>query len=100
FKFIKELRTTLNGVVCSTSSFVKNISNIKLNQDDYLASLDTQVLYTNITINKAIDITLKRLDEYKKLVTLPFTKTDIKDLLNFALKNNDFRKQCMFVYKT
>jgi hypothetical protein len=88
FKIIKELRTTLNGVMCNTSSFIKNINNIKLDQNDCLASLDIQDLYTNIPVNKAIDITLKRLIESKKLNNLPFTKTDIKDLLNLSLKNS------------
>ncbi|CAF1371595.1 unnamed protein product, partial [Rotaria sp. Silwood1] len=60
-------------------------------QDDYLASLDIQDLYTNIPVNKAIDITLKRLIESKKLDNLPLTKTDIKDLLNLSLKNNYFQ---------
>ena len=47
FKMIKDLRTTLDGVVCNTSKFVKNISNIQINYDDNLASLDIQDLYTN-----------------------------------------------------
>ncbi|CAF4356108.1 unnamed protein product [Rotaria sp. Silwood2] len=85
-----QLRTILNGVVCNTSKFVKNISNIKLDQDNHLASLDIQNLYTNIPVNKAIDITLKRVEESNKLKTLSFTKTDIKDLLNLALKNSYF----------
>ena len=58
FKIIKELRTTLTGVVCNTSNFIKSIADIKLNQDEHLASLDIQDLYNNIPINKAIDITL------------------------------------------
>ncbi|CAF1215941.1 unnamed protein product [Rotaria sordida] len=91
FRIIKELRTTLNGVVCNTSKFVKIISDVKLNQDEHLASLDIQDLYTNIPVSKAIDITLKRLDESKKLDNLPFTKTDIKELLNLALKNSYFQ---------
>ncbi|CAF4651371.1 unnamed protein product [Rotaria sp. Silwood2] len=91
YKIIKELRTTLSGVVCNTSTFVKNIADVKLNQDENLASLDIQDLYTNIPVNKAIDITLKRLDESKILDNLPFTKTDIKELLKLVLKNNYFQ---------
>ncbi|CAF4865100.1 unnamed protein product, partial [Rotaria magnacalcarata] len=91
FRIIKELRTTLSGVVCNTSNFIKIITDVKLNQDEHLASLDIQDLYTNIPVNKAIDITLKRLDESKKLDNLPFTKTDIKELLILALKNSYFQ---------
>jgi hypothetical protein len=91
FKYIKELRTTLKGVICNTSSFVNNISNIKLDQDDYLASLDIQDLYTNIPVNKAINITLERLIESKKLDNSPLTKTDIKRLLKLCLKNSYFQ---------
>ncbi|CAF5049984.1 unnamed protein product, partial [Rotaria sp. Silwood1] len=91
YNMIKELRTTLSGAIYNTSSFVRNISNIKLSQDDYLASLDIQDLYTNIPVNKAIDITLERLIECKKLESLPFTTTDIKDLLNLCLKNSYFQ---------
>ncbi|CAF4578159.1 unnamed protein product [Rotaria sp. Silwood2] len=91
FKIIKELRTTLNGVVCNTSNFIKNIRDVKLNQDEHLASLDIQDLYTNIPVNKAIDITLERIVESKKLDNLPFTKTDIKELLDLTLKNSYFQ---------
>ena len=91
FNIIKELRTTLEGVICNTSSFVKNIAKIKLDQDDHLASLDIQDLYTNIPVTKAIDIALERLIESKKLDTLPFTKTDVKNLLNVCLKNSYFQ---------
>ncbi|CAF3925006.1 unnamed protein product [Rotaria sp. Silwood1] len=87
FKIIKELTTTLSGVVCNTSNFVKGLADIELDQDDHVASLDIQDLYTNIPVNKAIDIALKRLDESKKLDNLPSTKTDIKDLF-LALKNS------------
>jgi hypothetical protein len=82
------LRTTLNGVICSTSNFVKNISNITLNQGDHLASLDIQDLYTNIPVDTAIDITLERLIENNKLDNLPFTKNDIKKLLTISLNNS------------
>ncbi|CAF5190571.1 unnamed protein product, partial [Rotaria magnacalcarata] len=91
FRIIKELRTTLSGVVCNTSNFIKIIANIKLNQDEHLASLDIQDLYTNIPVNKAIDIILKRIGESNKLDNLPFTKIDIKELLILALKNNYFQ---------
>ena len=91
FKIIKELRTTLTSVVCNTSNFIKSIADIKLNQDEHLASLDIQDLYNNIPINKAIDITLKRLNDNNKLDNLPFTKTDIKELLNLTLKNSYFQ---------
>ncbi|CAF3756014.1 unnamed protein product [Rotaria socialis] len=91
FRIIKGLRTTLRGVVCNTSNFIKIIANIKLNQDEHLASLDIQDLYTNIPVNKAIDIILKRLGESNKLDNLPFTKIYIKELPILVLKNNYFQ---------
>ncbi|CAF4074141.1 unnamed protein product [Rotaria sp. Silwood2] len=45
FQIIKELRTTLNGVICNTSNVVTGIADIKLNQDDHLACHDIQDLY-------------------------------------------------------
>ncbi|CAF4635068.1 unnamed protein product [Rotaria sp. Silwood2] len=75
------------GFLCATVF----TADVKLNQDEHLASLDIQDIYTKIPVSKAIDITLKRLDESKKLDNLPFTKTDIKELLILALKNSYFQ---------
>ncbi|CAF4251052.1 unnamed protein product, partial [Rotaria magnacalcarata] len=83
FRIIKELRTTLSGVVY-----------------EHLASLDIQDLYTNIPVNKAIDIILKRIGESNKLDNLPFTKIDIKELLILALKNNYFQFNEAYVGQT
>ena len=52
FKTIKELRNTLDGVVNNTIKFITNISNIEIDQNDNLVSLDIQDLYTNIPISK------------------------------------------------
>ncbi|CAF3946895.1 unnamed protein product [Rotaria sp. Silwood1] len=91
YKFIKELRATLNGVISNTFNFVQGISNLDIDQNERLASLDIQDLYTNIPVTKAIDITIERLVESKILDKLLLTKTDIKDLLQLSLKNNYFQ---------
>ncbi|CAF4924035.1 unnamed protein product, partial [Rotaria socialis] len=70
---------------------IKRIKNNIKRRDEHLASLDIQDLYANIPVSKAIDITLKRLDESKKLDNLLFTKTDVKELLILALKNSYFQ---------
>ncbi|CAF5009225.1 unnamed protein product, partial [Rotaria sp. Silwood1] len=91
FRFIKELRSTLKGVVNNTFYFVKEISNLDIDQNDKLASLDIQDLYTNIPVTKAVDITIKKLVELNMSQNSIITKTDIKDLLYLSLKNSYFQ---------
>ncbi|CAF5130122.1 unnamed protein product, partial [Rotaria sp. Silwood1] len=91
FRFIKELRSTLKGVVNNTFNFVKEISNLDIDQNDKLASLDIQDLYTNIPVTKAVDITIKKLVELNMSQNSIITKTDIKDLLYLSLKNSYFQ---------
>ena len=90
-KIIKDLRTTLDGVVCNTSKFVKAIPNIQLDNNESLASLGIQDLYANIPVNKDINVELKHLEKSHKWKILSLTKADIKDLLHLALKNSDFQ---------
>jgi hypothetical protein len=91
FKYIKELRSTLTGVVNNTFNFVKEINNLNINHDERLASLDIQDLYTNIPVTKAVDITIQRLNESNILQNSLLTKTDIKDILHLSLKNSYFQ---------
>ena len=72
----------------SSSCLPTNISNIEIDQNDNLASLDIQDLYTNIPISKGINNTQKRLEETNDIA---LTKTDVKELLNLALKNIYFQ---------
>ena len=69
FNVIKDLRTALDGVVKNTSSFVEEITDLTLDLDERLASLDIQDLFSNIPVNKAVEITVERLVESKKFRT-------------------------------
>ncbi|CAF2852470.1 unnamed protein product [Rotaria sp. Silwood2] len=91
FKIIKELRTTLRGTVSNTFKFVKEISEMPLQTNEQLASLDICDLYTNISVNKAVDITIDELIKSNKLDNISLTKTDIKNLLLLSLKNSYFQ---------
>ncbi|CAF1284028.1 unnamed protein product [Rotaria magnacalcarata] len=44
-KIIKELRKTLKDAVCNTLHFVKSITDVKLNIDEHLASLNIHKIY-------------------------------------------------------
>jgi hypothetical protein len=67
FKFIKESRSTLKRVVNNTFNFVKEISNLNIDQNEKLASSDIEDLYTNIPLTKTVDITINKLIELNML---------------------------------
>ncbi|CAF1545313.1 unnamed protein product [Adineta ricciae] len=100
FHIIKELRSTISGVVTNTTSFVDKINYIPLDRDENLASLDIQDLFTNIPVTRAIDIVIHRLTESKKLEDMKLTKTDIKRLLLVALNNSYFQFNNKFYRQT
>ncbi|CAM4845408.1 unnamed protein product [Rotaria magnacalcarata] len=91
FQIIKELRSTITGTVINTSKFVEEISEKSISKNERFASLDICDLYTNIPVQKAVDITMEKLVQSKKLENLKLTKTDIKNLLLLSLKNNYFK---------
>jgi hypothetical protein len=92
FKIIKRLRSTLQGgVVCNTIKFVDEISELPIDNDEKLGSLDIQDLYTNISVNKAVEITVMKLIETKMLKDSNLTKTDMKNLLLLSLNNSYFQ---------
>jgi hypothetical protein len=91
FKIIKELRTTLQGTISNTFKFVDEISGMPLQTNENLASLDIGDLYTNIPVNKAVNITINELIKSKKLDNIKLTKTDVKNLLLLSLKNSYFQ---------
>ncbi|CAF0851455.1 unnamed protein product [Didymodactylos carnosus] len=90
FKVIKDLRSTVSGVVINTTKFVDEISKITLDKDERLASLDIKELFDNIPVTRAVDLVIQRLSESKKLDGLPLTKTDVKRLILVSLNNSYF----------
>jgi hypothetical protein len=64
---------------------------LDIDQNERLASLDIQDLYTNIPVKEAVEITIKKLIELDMIKNSLMTKKDIKDLLNISLKNSYFQ---------
>ncbi|CAF1290674.1 unnamed protein product [Didymodactylos carnosus] len=91
FKMIKDLRSTIDGVVCNTMKFVEEISDLPIKKEEHLASLDIQDLFTNIPVTRAVDIVVQKLVESNKLINSDLTKTDIKRLLLVSLNNSYFQ---------
>ena len=70
---------------CKNATHVVNIlKNIRVPPTSYLASLDIESLYTNISFDMAIDVFLKIFANHCRLVLY-------LDLLKFVLKNNIFQ---------
>ncbi len=65
FNIIKELRSTVTGVLSNTFQFVQEIANMPLQNNENFTSLDITDLFTNIPTNRAVDITIHRLTESK-----------------------------------
>ena len=63
FKLIKQLRETIENCVTNTNEFISEISQVTLDDDERLVSLDAQDLFTNINVNKAVAIVLERIGQ-------------------------------------
>ena len=70
---------------CKNAMHVVNILKyIRVPPTSYLASLDIELLYTNISFDMAIEVFLKIFSNHPRLVLF-------LDLLKFVLKNNIFQ---------
>jgi hypothetical protein len=87
---IHQLRETIENCVTNTTEFITKINQIKLEDDDNLASLDVKDLFTNIPISKSIDIVIERIGYSETFCQSTLTKSDIKELLIFCLQNSSF----------
>jgi hypothetical protein len=54
-------------VVNNTFNFVKEISDLNIDQNEKLASSDIEHLYTNISLTKTVDITINKLIQLNML---------------------------------
>ena len=54
-----------------------------------MVSFDVKSLFTNVPLNRTIDIILKRISEKNETVT-PITKNEIKEMLILCTKNVHF----------
>ena len=89
-KLIKPAASNCYGTdTKDTFDFVEKIKRIDLN-GTIMASLDVSSLFTNVPLEKTIQITLDRLYR-NELVTCPdIPESDLKDLLYVCLKDNLF----------
>ncbi|CAF5189559.1 unnamed protein product, partial [Rotaria magnacalcarata] len=62
FSFIKELRTTIDNSMNNASEFVTKITKINMEEDENLASLDVQDMFTNIPLTSAVDLVINRIE--------------------------------------
>ena len=84
----KELRTTIKNAITNTTNLVNMISKITIENNEKLASLDIEEMFTNIPITRAVDIVINRIDKSTSFKESLLTKTDLKKLLLLSLNNN------------
>ena len=78
--------------VTSTKNFIEKIKNVKVPDGHQLILFDVKSLFTNVPLQKAIDIILKRIYENKEINT-SISKKDMKDTLILCTK------KCSFFYQ-
>ncbi|CAF1936052.1 unnamed protein product [Rotaria magnacalcarata] len=98
FSFIKELRTTIDNSMNNASEFVTKITKINMEEDENLASLDVQDMFTNIPLTSAVDLVINRIENSTTFNESTLSKTDLKKLLILSFSNNstEFNKK---IYK-
>ena len=87
-KMIQQLRETISNYVKNTKELISSINKIKLQSDEYLASLDVKDLFTNIPINQSINIVIERIGQSESFYESALTKSDIRELLLVCLNNS------------
>ena len=75
--------------VTSTKDFIEKIKNVKVPDGHQLISFDVKSLFTNVPLQKTIDIILKRIYENEEINT-SISKKDMKDMLILCTKNVHF----------
>ena len=92
-KYIAKLLSPLANseyTVTSTKDFIEKIKNVKVPDGHQLISFDVyQSLFTNVPLQKTIDIILKRIYENEEINTC-ISKKDMKDMLILCTKNVHF----------
>ena len=75
--------------VTSTKDFIEKIKNVKVPDGQQLISFDVKSLFTNVPLQKTIDLILKCIDENKE-INPSISKKDMKDMLVLCTKNVHF----------
>ena len=87
-KFLSPLEN-LKYTVTSTKDFIEKIKNVKVPDGHQLISFDVKSLFTNVPLQKTIDIILKRIYANEEINT-SISKKDMKDMLILCTKNVHF----------
>ena len=90
FNLIRQLRKTVENCVMNTVELLTEISQIQLEEDDRLISLDVCDMFNNIDTDKAIDIIVERIEKSEKFAESNLTVDDLRELMNLCLKNSYF----------
>ena len=75
--------------ITSTKDFIEKIKNVKIPDGHQLISFNVKSLFTNVSLQKTIDIILKRIYENKEFNTF-ISKKDMKDIIILCTKNVHF----------
>ena len=91
-KYLSKLLSPLEqsrNLVKNTKEFIEELEQQKLSKEHKMVSFDVKPLFTNVPLNRTIDIILKRIYEKNETVT-SITKNEMKDMLILCMKNVHF----------
>ena len=87
-KLLSPLRKSRN-MVKNTQEFTEELKQQKLLQEHKMVPFDVKSLFTNVPLNRTIDIILKRISE-KNEMDISITKNEMKEMLILCTKNVHF----------
>ena len=87
-KVLSPLRESEHNIK-SKNDFIRQIKKESISAG-YLVSSDVKSLFTNVPLDRTIDIILRRIYDHKKLET-QITKPEMKEVLTFCTKNIHFK---------
>ena len=73
----------------STKDFIRQIKQEPIPAGYEMVSFDVKSLFTNVPLDRTIDIILKRIYDHKELET-PITRSEMKEMLTICIKNVHF----------
>ena len=90
FNMIRQLRETVKKCVLNTGELLTQLSQVQMEEDDRLVSLDVSDMFNNIDTDKAIELIVERIGQSEKFVQSNLSVEDLRELLNLCLKNSFF----------
>ena len=88
-KVLSPLRESEHNIK-STKDFIRQIKNEFISAWCEMVSFDMKSFFTNVPLDRTIDIILRRIYDHKELET-PITKPEMKEVLTFCTKNIHFK---------